>query len=186
MEDMLKKGKIFLVDDDSDFLQETSELLSEVGYTTETCQDPHLALEGIKSFQPDCVLLDMRMPSLDGQDLLLLIRRRHPDLAVIICSGVGELDARYLLKCGATDVLQKPFLHTTLFDAIDQAVLQREELTPVVLKGYNLRQIRDTILRKVIIKALTRADFNITHTASLMGISRQCLLRYIKRLQISY
>ena len=52
--------------------------------------------------------------------------------------------------------------------------------------GYDLRTVRETVLRKLIIKALTKCAFNATHAAKLLGISRQCLLRYVKRYKIAY
>lgn len=180
------KARILIVDDDTEFLRETHALLSEQGYETLTCPESRKALSMIEERRPSCVLLDLRMPALDGQDLLLLIRRKHPDLPVIICTGISNVDERYLLKSGASDVLQKPFSYTTLFSTIEQATSQEDEMTPVVLKGFNLRDIRDSVLSKIIVKALARTNFNVTKAAGLLGVSRQCLLRYIKRLQISY
>ncbi len=180
------KARILIIDDDESFLKETGELLKEANYESRGCPDPRQALSIIQEYKPDCVITDFCMPALDGQDLLLLMRKKFPGLPVIICSGMPEMDERHLLKAGATDVVQKPFSHSAFFAAIDQALSQKEEVTPVVIKGFNLREIRATVLRKVIIKALARTDFNITHSAALLGVSRQCLLRYIKQLRIAY
>ena len=181
-----RKAKILLIDDDKNFLEETRQLLEEAGYEGRVCPDSRKGLEEVQQYSPDCIILDMNMPALDGQDLLLLLHRKYPELPVIMCSGLSNMDERYLLKSGAMEVLQKPFSHQHLFAAIEQAIDRKDEATPVVLKGFKLRDIRDMVLRKVIVKALTRTNFNITHSAGLLGISRQCLLRYIKRLQISY
>lgn len=180
------KARILMIDDDENFLHETQELLKEAGYETRGCGDPRQALSVIQEYKPDCIIVDFCMPGLDGQDLLLLMHRKFPDLPVIVCSGMPEMDHRHLLKAGATEVMQKPFSHNAFFSAIEQALSQKEEIMPVVVKGFNLREIRNTVLRKVIIKALSRTDFNITHSAALLGVSRQCLLRYIKQLRIVY
>ncbi len=183
---METKAKILMIDDDESFLQETGELFKEGGYESRGCKDPHRALEAVQEYKPDCIMVDFCMPGMDGHDLLLLMRRKFPAVPIIICSGMPAMDHRHLLKAGAADVIQKPFSHSTLFNIIEQALSQKEEMTPVMVKGFNLREIRNTVLRKVIIKALAKTDFNITHSASLLGVSRQCLLRYIKQLHIAY
>lgn len=180
------KVKIMVVDDDVDFLEEIRLTLMEGGYEVVTCQNSSSALSTIYENKPRCLLLDVRMPALDGQDLLLLIRRKYPDLPVIICTGLTNIDTHYLLKSGASDVLHKPFSHSALVQAIEQVVSGEGESMPMMIQGFNLREIRDSVLRKVIVRALSRSNFNVTHTASLLGISRQCLLRYIKHLQIAY
>lgn len=179
------KAKIFIVDDDESFLRETKALLEEGGYPCMTCSDSTKALSAIESFTPDCVILDINMPFLDGQDLLLLIRRRYPDLPVIVCTAIPNVDERYLLKSGASDILRKPFDHTVLFNTLDEAISKKDEVTPMVLRGFNLRENQNTVLRKTIVRALSHTNFNHTHSAALLGISRQCLLRYIKRLHIA-
>lgn len=180
------KIKIMIVDDDKSYLEEIESTLKEEGYETLVCQDSSRTLSTIQESRPRLVLLDVRMPALDGQDLLLLIRRKYPDLPVIICTGLTHIDSHYLLKSGASEVLLKPFSHTALLGAIEQAVSGEGESIPMVLHGFNLKEIRDSVLRKVIVRGLSRSNFNVTHTATLLGISRQCLLRYIKRLQITY
>lgn len=181
-----EKRKILVVDDDRSFLEEISGLLNDEGYEVNTCAESGKALSMVDSYKPHCVIMDYSMPALDGQDLLLLIQRKHAELPVIMCTGVIDINTSYLLKSGAREVLQKPFSDTALLNSIEQAVSEGGDSIPIQIKGFNLREIRDTVLRKVIVKALSRTNFNITHSASLLGISRQCLLRYIKRLQISY
>src|SRR5262245_14562599 len=120
------KAKILMIDDDESFLHETGELLREMSYDMRGCNDPRQALGAIQEYKPDCVIVDFCMPGLDGQDLLLLMRRKFPDLPVIVCSGMPEMDQRHLLKSGATDVIQKPFSHSAFFAAIEQALSQKE------------------------------------------------------------
>lgn len=180
------KGKILLIDDDTGFLAETEGVLREAGYEAATCPSSREALAAVKNYQPDCLILDIKMPHLDGQDLLLFMKRRYPALPVIISTGVSSIDERYLFKSGAAEILKKPFSADVLFAAIDSTISQDDEETPLVLHGFNFREIHEEVTRKIIVKALSESNFNVSLAARLLHISRQCLLRYIKRLQITY
>lgn len=179
--------QILVVDDDKDFLEAIADILKSAGYDAMTCRDPLKAvglLEGNASFR--CVVLDFRMPGLDGQDLLRLVHTKFPQVPVIICSGYLDGRESFLVREGAFATLAKPFDHQVLCDTIQRALSKSEELTPIYIEGFDLREARKTITRKLIIKALTQTEFNISRTALLLGISRQYLIRYMKRCQINY
>lgn len=182
-------SKILLVDDDETYLAALSDLLREDGYEVETCSDPRVVPTVLEKSRFQCVVVDYFMPGLDGQDLLRLIQTKYPALPVIICSGYLEPQQLNELKQeGATAVLQKPFEHEMFRATLNKvmAFSSNEDTFSVLIKGYNFRSARDTVLRKLIIHALTKSKFNATHTARLLGISRQSLLRYLKRYHINY
>lgn len=178
--------KVLVIDDDTKYLEEMDSLLKEAGYQVETCADPLKANEFLARGPVSCVILDYKMPGLDGQDLLHLIHAKHPEIPVILCSAYLEREGPYFLKEGAFEILSKPFSSRILFDTIQKALAKEEEVTPIFVKGYDLRAARATITRKMIVKALSRSEFNVTHAAKLLGISRQGLIRYMKRFQISH
>src|SRR5207247_3510590 len=61
---------------------------------------------------PDLVLLDLRLPDMDGMDVLRALRTRYPEIAVIIITGFGQIQSAVeAIKVGATDYLEKPFEH---------------------------------------------------------------------------
>ncbi|OGX06551.1 MAG: hypothetical protein A3G87_07380 [Omnitrophica bacterium RIFCSPLOWO2_12_FULL_50_11] len=126
------------------------------------------------------------MPGLDGEDVLHLIHSAYPEVPVIICSGYTDFKDSYFLQEGAQDILRKPFDHQVLFDTLNRVVTRKEEITQIAVKGYDLRNARETVIRKLIVKVLSKSGFNVTHAAKLLGVSRQCLLRYMKRFHINH
>ena len=180
---------ILVVDDDETFLTLTATLLKEQGHEVKTCKDPHKAVDILSADDGyQCVLLDYHMPKLDGQDLLRLIHSKFPKLPVLICSGYLDVNEADLIRDGAAALLHKPFDSPALLDTIKRTLAEEvveEEMTQVQIRGYNLRESRELLNRKLIIKALTKSSFNVTHTAKLLGISRQYLMRYLKSNKIN-
>jgi DNA-binding NtrC family response regulator len=117
-----KPSKVILViDDDNNFLEICQQLLLEKDYNVITCSQPEQAMMMIGDYSPQLVLLDLAMPYLRGEDLLRLIRAKHPEIPVMICTGLPDAEMQSLLKAGACAVVQKPFSHTELFRAIEKA-----------------------------------------------------------------
>ena len=118
----MKKAKVVLVvDDDIDFLEEIHALLCERNYTVITCSDPEQVLALTRSYLPDQIILDLAMPHIRGENLLAVIRKRHPEIPVLICTGVPNVEVHGLLHNGASGVFQKPFSSDLLFRTLDQA-----------------------------------------------------------------
>ncbi|MBI3317171.1 MAG: response regulator [Candidatus Omnitrophica bacterium] len=180
------KKTVLLIDDDIDFLESTEDTLQEAGFRIRGCSDPTKALLTIQELHPDCVILDILMPGLDGEDLLLMIRGKYAELPILVCSGAPHVDVPALLKSGASEVLRKPFTETALLTALDQMISDEKEAVSLVVKGFNLYDIRTTVTRKVIIKALAKTHFNLPKAALLLGIAQKRLQRYIKQLKISF
>ena len=179
--------KILVVDDDNAFLNEMQGFLQEAGYEVKTCQDSTKDLSTLADEPAECVLLDYHMPNLDGLDLLHVIHAKHPEIPVIICSGFLETRNSYFFKEGAYDILMKPFTPQILFETLNRALShESEDMTPVLLQGYDLRNAHELVAKKLIIKALSKSSFNVTHAAQLLGISRQGLNRYMKRYKITF
>lgn len=121
--------RILIVDDDTDNLANLSDILTDIGYETETACDGQIALDKIASNCPkderrfDLCLLDLKMPGMDGIELLKEIRSRNPDLrAIMISAYVGEDGIKRALAAGTWKVLQKPVEINTLLEMIDEAV----------------------------------------------------------------
>jgi len=105
---MTKKIKVLMVDDEDQFRETTRKLLQKKGFDTLMAATGKEALAQLDR-QPDVVVLDVRMPDMDGNVTLEEIRRRAPDLPVIMLTGHGADDsARRALAEGAFDYLSKP------------------------------------------------------------------------------
>jgi len=105
---MTKKIKVLMVDDETQFRETTRKLLDKKGFETLMAANGREALAQLDR-QPDVVVLDIRMPDMDGNETLKEIQKRVPGLPVIMLTGHGADDsARQSLTRGAFDYLSKP------------------------------------------------------------------------------
>ena len=114
--------EILLIDDEVRILQTFSRTLKLAGYTVFTAESGEEGLSLYHREQPDVVLLDLRMPGLDGLTVLQRIRQHDPEANVILCTGHGDKDAVIrALRAGASDFLPKPVDQVTLESALRRA-----------------------------------------------------------------
>ena len=103
-------GRILIVDDEQPVLDVLSEYLQSQGYTTVIAAGGVEALAAVEREHPDLVLLDVRMPGLDGLEVLRQLRRNDRSPAVIMVTANEDLAmARQTLKIGGFDYVAKPF-----------------------------------------------------------------------------
>lgn len=123
-----RPARIVVIDDTDAVRQVVARQLERMGFVASEAADGTEGLELIRSSNPDLVLCDLRMPNLDGLELLKLAREEFPDLAVIVMSGEGLLqDAIGALKLGAWDYITKPIGYAALEHAVSKA-LEKAEL----------------------------------------------------------
>ena len=105
---MLEKIKVLMVDDEVEFRKTTKKILNKKGFETILAEDGKEAL-ALLDENPDVVVLDIRMPVMDGHEVLNEIRKTHPQTPVIMLTGHGALSsASQALDEGAFDYLSKP------------------------------------------------------------------------------
>ena len=178
--------RVLVVDDDEKILNLSQQLLAESGFDVTTCPDSTQVIPLLKANAYEAVLLDIRMPGFEGTDLLPLIKKIHPDLPVILVSAYCDTTtAGYYHSLGAFDIVGKPFSHEVLRDTVARA-LKRQEQIPLTLTTLSLREGRDQLYRKLILSALRKTDWNQVKASELLGVSRYCLIRWLKKLGISY
>ena len=101
---------ILVVDDESDVRELLRKFLTRRGYEVDTASDGLAAIEAIRANHPDIVLLDIRLPKVDGLSVLRRLRDDADDVAIITMSGIADEDtARQSLELGAADFITKPF-----------------------------------------------------------------------------
>lgn len=116
------KGVVYIVDDDAAVRDSLGLLLSLHGYKTAFFGDSEAFLTTWSKRLHGCLLLDIRMPGLDGLSLQKLLRERSSELPVIIITGHGDVDAsREAFKNCAIDFLEKPLQEEQLIKAIEDA-----------------------------------------------------------------
>ncbi|HEV7415944.1 response regulator transcription factor [Tianweitania sediminis] len=115
---------IALVDDDRNILTSVSIALESEGYRVETYTDGASALEGLGSRPPNLAILDIKMPRMDGMELLRRLRQKTDLPVIFLTSKDDEIDELFGLKMGADDFIRKPFSQRLLVERV-RAVLRR-------------------------------------------------------------
>ena len=115
---------IALVDDDRNILTSVSIALEAEGYRIMTYTDGASALDGFKSSPPDLAILDIKMPRMDGMELLRRLRQLTDMPVIFLTSKDEEIDELFGLKMGADDYIAKPFSQRLVVERV-KAVLRR-------------------------------------------------------------
>ena len=119
-------GKILVVDDEEIVCRSCERILTEAGYKVDCIMDSTAALTKASEDTYDVVILDIMMPRVSGLDILRTIKEEHPDLDVIMVTGLSQIETAVLsMKMGAFDYLSKPFDPDELTMVVDRALERR-------------------------------------------------------------
>jgi two-component system response regulator ChvI len=118
---------IALVDDDRNILTSVSIALEAEGYRIMTYSDGVSALGGFKTSPPDLAILDIKMPRMDGLELLQRVRQTSDMPVILLTSKDEEIDELFALKIGADDFIRKPFSQRVLLERV-KVILRRTAL----------------------------------------------------------
>lgn len=122
------KAKILVVDDEELVRESLSEILRLEGYTVHTAASGEEALEMLQVEPYDLVLLDLKMPGMDGVEVMKTISKNIPDTKVILLTGHGSLESAVeALRAGAQDYLIKPASSRDLLTSVAQGLARRAE-----------------------------------------------------------
>lgn len=124
MVEVVRLDTILVVDDDLDLLEMTSSALRQAGFATVTASDGAKALVHWQSDNPDLVVLDVRLPKVNGLEVCRRIHQESTTPIIMLTSALGEEEATQSFRRGADDYLTKPFSVRELVARI-QAVLRR-------------------------------------------------------------
>ncbi len=117
------KSKVLIVDDDLDALEMMQDLFDSKGYQSSTATNGVEALTSIKNQEPDIVLSDIRMPEMDGMELLRILTKEYPHIPVIMITAHGTIKtAVEAMKVGAKDYILKPL-------SLDEILAKVERIT---------------------------------------------------------
>lgn len=137
--------KIALVDDDRNILTSVSIALEAEGYVVATYTDGASGLEGLTSDVPDLAILDIKMPRMDGMELLRRLRQKTDLPVIFLTSKDEEIDELFGLKMGADDFIKKPFSQRLLVERV-KSILRRTQAREVPVSasaGTNSKSIID-------------------------------------------
>ena len=122
-------AKILIVDDDEGVRESLEELLRMEDYQANSSGSGEEALEAL-SEGFDLVLLDIKMPGIDGVEVMHEIRKYHPDTRIIIITGYGSLESAIeAIRSGAQDYMLKPYTADEILMSISRALSEKESRT---------------------------------------------------------
>jgi len=122
--------RILLVDDEENFIRTISERLDLRDLASQTAFNGQQALDYVDDREPDVMVLDLKMPGIDGMEVLRQVRQRYPEIQVIIQTGHGnDLDEAEARRLGVFDYLKKPVEIELLVNLIKSAYQAKKAQT---------------------------------------------------------
>ena len=119
---MTPKRIVHLVDDEESIRKSAGFMLKTSGFAVQTYASGIAFLKAVKTAEPGCILLDVRMPGMDGLEVQEVLAERGVTMPVIVLTGHGDVGiAVRVMKAGAVDFLEKPFEKTALLASIGVA-----------------------------------------------------------------
>jgi two-component system response regulator FixJ len=119
---MASERIVYVLDDDEAVLRSLDRLLKSANLEPVTFNHPDLFLAAARTFKTGCVVLDVRLPGMNGLEVQARLLKMRTDLAVIVVTGQGDIQtAVRAMKAGATDFLEKPYSDRGLLGAIEAA-----------------------------------------------------------------
>jgi len=170
---MTERRLVHIVDDEDAIRRSASFMLRTSGFDTRTYQSGVEFLKDVKHADAGCILLDVRMPVVDGLEVQRELNDRGIGLPVIVLTGHGDISiAVQAMKAGAIDFLEKPFEKAQLLVALDAgfAKLERREDAAVSAHDAEVRIAALTAREQDVLRGLARGHPNKTIAYDL-GIS---------------
>jgi DNA-binding NtrC family response regulator len=158
------KPRILIIDDEVEIAKLTARVLQDAGYECETCASATAALQIFEQREADVVITDLKMPRMDGFELMRELRKRRSRLPVILLTGFASISSAVkAMREGAFDYVAKPFdedeLCAVVARALEMSRLEREnrhlrqnsfagpEIDAVIAESPNSRQVMELIRR---------------------------------------
>lgn len=186
-------AKIALVDDDQNILTSVSMALEAEGFDVVTYTDGAAALEGMNDNPPDLAVLDIKMPRMDGMELLRRLREKHSLPVIFLTSKDDEIDEMLGLKMGADDYIKKPFSQRLLIErtktilrrmeAIRKVASDTEDEDGIIIRGrlkldplrhiceWDKGDVKLTVTEFLIIQALAHRPGHVKSRDQLMDVA---------------
>jgi len=170
----MSQPMILVVEDDIDLRDALSDTLQLAGYAVCVAQDGRMALDIIESKEPVLVITDIQMPRMDGHALLKHIKKRWPDLPVMIMTAYGSIEkAVQAMRDGAVDYMTKPFEAEVLVNMVGQYINSVSTETSELIAVDPVSKKTAEIARRV---AASDATVLITGES---GCGKEVMARYI-------
>ncbi|MCX6258908.1 MAG: sigma-54 dependent transcriptional regulator [Bacteroidia bacterium] len=155
--------RILVIDDEKVYRDELEEYFNQKSFITYKAGLPSQAFEILKDNEIDLIILDIRLPEMDGLDVLKRIKSLYPDIEVIMISGHGDMDSVIQsVRYGSIDFFQKPFRLTDVQNAIErtQKFVQLNSKLKHVQFNYSLlsKELQENIGKNIIYRSKAMAE----------------------------
>ncbi len=196
---MASEANVWVVDDDDAMRDSLDFLLSAAGFSVKAFESAASLLDALPSGQTGCVITDVRMPGMDGIELLKHLKRTNAALCVVVMTGHGDVPlAVEAMKLGAVDFVEKPFEDERLIDTVRIALAGvagaangDSASAPIIARVGSLspreRQVMEGLVAGLSNKAIAR-DYDISprtvevYRANLMSKMQAASLSELVRL----
>jgi DNA-binding NtrC family response regulator len=174
----MTKLNVLVLDDEKRFTEELNEFLQNSGFQTYEANTGAQGLSILKKQSIDLLILDVRLPGVNGLDILKEVKAKYPNMEVIVVSAHGDMDTVIkAMRLGAIDYLRKPFRHidiriaierTEKFLLLQQKLKQMEDKNSLISKNLEERIERHFIgissqIKEVLDMAMTASEFPDTN-----------------------
>jgi PAS domain S-box-containing protein len=168
-------GRVLVVDDELG-PRESLRMLLKPSYAIQTAENGRTALDLLRRFQPDIVIMDIKMPEMDGLELLRHVKRADPSIEVVMITAYASLETvRHALTHGAFEYLIKPFSRQDLEDVVHRALVRRQ--ADLGARGQVARLVEE--MRKLSAKARELEEAEATEQS--LRVTQLSILREISR-----
>jgi DNA-binding NtrC family response regulator len=178
----MDKKPVLVVDDEKNIRLTFSETMTQMGFDTRTASNGEEALTKMQGSEFDLVLLDLRMPGMDGIEVLHRIRERYPKVRVIMITAHGTVESAVeAMKLGAVDFIQKPCTPDEIRKLVGK-VMEREAIDESKVMDYSMlmelckRHVTDRRLEeaKAVAQKALALDPGRPEAYNLLGAFQEC------------
>jgi FixJ family two-component response regulator len=171
------KAVVILVDDDLSVRKSLSRLLNVAGFNIKTFASTQEYLENSASELPDCLILDVRLPGVDGLEFQKMLAEQKSSPPIVFITGHGDIPMSVrAMKAGAVDFLAKPFSDEALLNAVAQAVKKscQEKASILDIADIHQRLALLTPREKEVLTCVVAGHLN-KQIASIMGVAEKTI-----------
>jgi DNA-binding NtrC family response regulator len=123
----MKNINILVIDDERVICDGCHLMLSEKGHSVDICLNGREGLKAVQGGKYDLILLDLKLPDLDGIEILRTVKKTHPNIYVVVMTGYATVQsAVQAMKLGASDYLTKPFIDDALMLAVERVIEKKK------------------------------------------------------------